>query len=507
MVCKKLASITTVFLLVCSSFTGIHPSKNNESHWFTAQFENVLGTSMDIAVQTRSELIADKATEIAIAEIKRLSVILNSYNSESELSKWTKTRGIPVKVSADLMEVMQLFDQWNLQTDGAIQAGYEEIANVWKGAAAKKQRPDAAILEEATRKAQQQHWQLDPSAKTAIHLTDVPLVFNSFTKSYIIQKAVRAAKNLPGVLSINLNIGGDAVVAGDEAAELPITNPFHAAANDAPLATIHVSNKAVATSGNYRRGFTLLGKWYSHIIDPRTGMPAEEIVSATVVAQDAVVAGALATAFTILLPEQSKQLAARYSGVAYLLVDKNGNKITSDNWTEDAPATIQSNALLDHVMADQGWNKGYTLQIDLEVARVSEQFVHRPFVAVWVQDANQKPIRLLSVWFNKPKWLRDLREFFKNYGANFSPGAFSMSAASGATRSAGKYSIVWDGKDEAGNYVPPGTYSIQIEAAREHGTYQIMSGNIECSKKPTTISIPGNIEIAGATLSYINTAK
>ena len=215
MVCKKLASITTVFLLVCSSFTGIHPSKNNESHWFTAQFENVLGTSMDIAVQTRSELIADKATEIAIAEIKRLSVILNSYNSESELSKWTKTRGIPVKVSADLMEVMQLFDQWNLQTDGAIQAGYEEIANVWKGAAAKKQRPDAAILEEATRKAQQQHWQLDPSAKTAIHLTDVPLVFNSFTKSYIIQKAVRAAKNLPGVLSINLNIGGDAVVAGD----------------------------------------------------------------------------------------------------------------------------------------------------------------------------------------------------------------------------------------------------------------------------------------------------
>ena len=503
---KKLLLIAFVFLLVCSSFTGTHPSVNKESQWFVAQYENVLGTSMDISVKTRDESIADKATELAIAEIKRLSGLLSAYDAGSELSKWTKTRGIPVKVSGELMEVLQLFDQWHQQTDGAIQSGYEEIAIVWKGAAAQQQMPDVASLREATRKAQQQHWQLNPVAGTATHLTDVPLVLNTFTKSYIIQKAVAAAQKLQGVLSINLNIGGDVVVAGDDAVTVPITNPFHSAGNELPLANIQVINKAVATSGNYRRGVNIQGTRYSHIIDTRTGWPAADIVSATVIAKDAVLAGALATAFTILSPEQSKQIAARYSAVEYLLIDKNGKIIISDTWSGPIPAAIQP-IKSDISSADQLWNKGYILQIDLEVARISEQFVHRPFVAIWVQDANQKPIKLLSVWFNKPKWLRDLREFFKNYGANFSPGAFSMSASAGATRSAGKYSIVWDGKDEAGNYVPPGTYAIQIEAAREHGTYQMMSGSIECSKKPATITIPGNTEIAGATISYTNTVK
>ncbi|MBU3745117.1 MAG: DUF2271 domain-containing protein, partial [Sediminibacterium sp.] len=338
------------------------------------------------------------------------------------------------------------------------------------------------------------------------HLTDVPLVLNTFTKSYIIKKAVETATKLSGVQSVSLNIGGDVVVSGADVVTLPITNPFHAGGNEEPLTNLSVSNKAIATSGNYRRGVNILGKWYGHIIDPRTGWPVDNIASATVVASDAVIAGAMATAFTILSPEQSKQLAARYPGVEYLLVDKNGKIFASENWSGALPeskSTIEENITI----ADQGWNNGHQLQIDLEIARISEQFVHRPFVAVWVQDANQKPVKLLSVWFNKPKWLRDLREFYKNYGANFSPGAMAMSAAAGATRSAGKYSLVWDGKDESGNYVPAGTYTIQIEAAREHGTYQMMSGTIECGKKPAAVTLVGNIEIAAAAVAYVKAAK
>lgn len=506
MLSKKMLLLACMFMMVCSSFTEAPRKVLHTTNWFVAQYENVLGTSMDLSIKTSDEAIADRATEIAIAEIKRLSGIVSAYDTESELSKWCRTRGIPVKVSGELMEVLQLFDQWNQQTDGAIQAGYAAAADIWKQAAIAQQLPDATTLQSAVKKVQQQHWALNAAMGTATHISDVPLVLNTFTKSYIIQKAVRAVQTIPGVQSIQLNIGGDVVVAGDDVISLPISNPFHAAGNDIPLSTIQVANKAVATSGNYRRGLSILGKWYSHIIDPRTGWPADNIVSATVIDKDAVTAGALATAFTILSPEQCKQLAAHYNGLAYLLVDKQGKIYTSDTWAGTVPASTE-NLLSNDFNLDQGWNKGYSLQIDLEIARVAEQFVHRPFIAVWVQDANQKPVKLLSVWFNKPKWLRDLREFFKNYGANFSPGAFSMSAAAGATRSAGKYSIVWDGKDEAGNYVPPGTYSIQIEAAREHGTYQMMSGNIECGKKATTISVPGNIEIAGVTLSYAKSEK
>ncbi|MEI8110643.1 MAG: DUF2271 domain-containing protein [Chitinophagia bacterium] len=502
----KIFLTSVLMLLFCSSFLVSPTKKNNEYSWYTSQYENVMGTSMDVSVKSTNEMLAEQATAIMIAEIKRLSTILSAYQSQSELSRWIKTRGKPVKVSNELMEVLQLFDYWHQQTGGAIEAGYEEAAIVWKNAAKQQKMPGKADLATAISNMQQQHWNLDSVNGTATHLTDVPLVLNTFTKSYIIQKAVAAAKKSSGVQSVSLNIGGDVFVSGADAVALPVTNPFHAAGNDEPLLTLSVSNKAVATSGNYRRGVNILGKWYTHIIDPRTGWPVDNIVSATVVASDAVIAGAMATAFTILSPEQSKQLAAQYPGVEFLLVDKNGKIFASENWSGAMPGS-NPKPKGQVMIADQGWNKGHQLQIDLEIARISEQFVHRPFVAVWVEDANHKPVKLLSVWYNKPKWLRDLREFYKNYGANFSPGAMAMSAAAGATRSAGKYSLVWDGKDEAGNYVPAGVYTIQIEAAREHGTYQIMSGAIECGKKLATVTLAGNIEIAAASLSYVKAEK
>jgi thiamine biosynthesis lipoprotein len=80
-----------------------------------------------------------------------------------------------------------------------------------------------------------------------------------------------------------------------------------------PLDKLMISNKAVATSGNYRRGQLINGKWYSHIIDPRTGEPAGEVISATVVSPNATDAGALATAMNVLTPAESASTCSNCS--------------------------------------------------------------------------------------------------------------------------------------------------------------------------------------------------
>ena len=77
-----------------------------------------------------------------------------------------------------------------------------------------------------------------------------------------------------------------------------------------------------------------------------------------------------------------------------------------------------------------------------------------------------------------------------------------FSSTSSATRSPGKYTIKWDGKDDKGNYVKPGKYTVCIEAAREHGTYQIMKQEVECNETPKLINLTGNVEIAAANLEY-----
>ena len=111
-----------------------------------------------------------------------------------------------------------------------------------------------------------------------------------------------------------------------------MVDPRADAENSDPLAVLHVGDRAVATSGNYRRGYEIGGQHYSHIVDPRTGRTAEGVIGATVVAPHAVDAGALATAFCVLSPEESRKLAASVPGAEYLLVGSNGVQYVSAGW-------------------------------------------------------------------------------------------------------------------------------------------------------------------------------
>ena len=71
-----------------------------------------------------------------------------------------------------------------------------------------------------------------------------------------------------------------------------------------------------------------------------------------------------------------------------------------------------------------------------------------------------------------------------------------------ATRGGGKYTIQWDGKDNAGKLVPAGKYTIYVEAAREHGSYQLMHQEMDFDVAPAKVALKGGTEISGAELDY-----
>jgi hypothetical protein len=81
-------------------------------------------------------------------------------------------------------------------------------------------------------------------------------------------------------------------------------------------------------------------------------------------------------------------------------------------------------------------------------------------------------------------------------------GSQIVDAVTTATRSAGKYTLVWDGKDNTGKPVRAGAYTVCIEAAREHGTYQIIRQDVDFSGTPKHIDLPGGTEINVASLDY-----
>ena len=101
-----------------------------------------------------------------------------------------------------------------------------------------------------------------------------------------------------------------------------MADPHAPAENMPPIAVVRLRGEALATSGGYRRGFEMGGHTVSHILDPRTGRPARQVASASVVAPDCATADALSTAFNVLAPAESVALAEIYLSGCYRITQK-----------------------------------------------------------------------------------------------------------------------------------------------------------------------------------------
>ena len=494
-----LTSLLGVLLFVCC-LDGESSSAKGERQ-FTFHHENVLGTSLELKFVASSPAEAERAEAAALAEIDREAKILSAYDAGSEFSRWMKTSQQPVAVSPELFEVLNLFDQWRGRTGGALNPSAEVVSRVWKAAAAKQQLPSAKELAAAAETAQQKHWTLDAATRTATQLSNAPLALNSFAKSYIVSRAADAAMKAAQLRGAVVNIGGDLVVRGQLTEPVAIADPKSDAENSDPMTKVLIRNRAVATSGNYRRGVQIGDRWYSHIVDPRTAQPVDHIISATVVAPNAADAGALATSFCVLTPEESLKLAASLPGVECLLVTRNGEQLASRGWNAlEAPRKVAAVAAAPGV---QTFDASFELIINLELAHLEAQRARRPFVAVWIEDKDKFPVRTVALWFDKARWLPDLKSWYRGDRLRaMAEGTDITSSVSSATRSPGKYTLKWDGKDDKGKLVKPGKYTVLIEAAREHGTYQLIRQEMDFSGVPKQINLPGNVEITSASLDY-----
>jgi thiamine biosynthesis lipoprotein len=298
-------------------------------------------------------------------------------------------------------------------------------------------------------------------------------------KAYILDSALRRA----GASGLLLNIGGDIVTAGAMEWRIAVADPLASHENDAPLTHVLIKNEAVATSGISERG--------RHIVDPRTGVARQGIRSATVIAQDSITANALATALCVVDPEEGMEVAGATPNAHALIVSDNGREFRSPGFARyEQPSRIR------RVMAS-GWPAGYEVSIGLTLKTVQMMRVRRPYVAVWAEDANGKLVRNIEAWANKPKYYPELDDWWKINGRSY-----DVSSITKPTRDPGKYRLVWNGVDDRGQPVPPGTYQIVVETNREHGSYYKRNTSILCGPKPSSASLPETPEFETVAIAY-----
>jgi hypothetical protein len=112
-------------------------------------------------------------------------------------------------------------------------------------------------------------------------------------------------------------------------------------------------------------------------------------------------------------------------------------------------------------------------------------------------------VRTLALWFRKPRWLPDLRQWYRDDQMRSQAGRTDISqTVSSATRPAGSYTLKWDGKDNEGRPVKAGKYTICIEAAREHGGYDIQRQELNFDSKEQRVTLPAANELGAVTLDY-----
>lgn len=462
--------------------------------------EHVLGTSFHLAVHATPEAAAKVETAI-VREIDRLSLVLSTYDPKSEIERLSRP-GAAQPASFDLRAVLRSAEFWMERSKGVFHPGVAVFADLWRQAAARGETPKDEDLASA-RKALPEHlWRVDDKAQTIDVLSAAHPTIDALAKGYILDRAAEAGR-AAGAADFVLMIGGDTVVSGTTPELLAVADPRTPADNAAPLGKIRVRGRAVATSGAYARGVDILGKHYSHIFDPRTGRPAEAVLQATVVAPNAVDADAVATILSILAPPDGLAFVATLSRVDCLVVDRAGKQHASPGWAKLAlPA--------DAVSATPGpWPDHGEVAVRFEIAKPESGGrggYRRPYVAVWVEDVDDRPVRTLCLWVERERWIPDLRRWGRLYDGRYDEAA----PVTRATRAPGRYDLIWDGRDDRGNALPRGAYTIVVEAVREHGGYEILKLEVQVDGRTfekTATGSGGELESAGAVYRTRKDAK
>jgi FAD:protein FMN transferase len=507
-------------LLLCLVGGFLRPAAGEK---YVFHHEHVLGTSLEIQVEADSSQVAAAAEERILAEIARQNAIFSSYDASSELSRWQLTQAEVVQVSPELFSIFQAAEEWRKQSRGAFNPATEAITKVWKEAATHNQLPARDKLKNAVRQVEEVHWRLDAANSTATHTSAAAISFNAIAKGYIVEAACKVGRGDGSqVRGLLINLGGDLRVSGDLVEQIAIADPFHDAVNAPPLANIFVREHAVATSGNYRRGFQIDGKWHSHIIDPRNGQPVTEIVSATVIAKSSVDADALATICNVLPTAESLALVESHAA-ACLLVSRDGEQHKSAGWEEfEQPQLYRFTAAVNDELARDELAQGpaqaddkkeekvglLELVVKIELPQPDRGGYRRPYVAIWLEDANDDAVRTGLLFMmtkgNGSNWHRNLNRWYKQDVLRRQNDKTDLiGTISSASRGPGEYKAVFDGKDDHGKPLKAGKYTLFIEAAREHGTYQIIRQPLELGDKPIdATSLKSNVEIKSASFEY-----
>ena len=322
---KKATNIFWLFLLAGGTIWIL--GRHNTTSPYQKDSGMIFGTLYNVTYQSDNNLKEDIETVL-----HRFDGSLSPFNDTSVISRINRNE--PIVPDSFFVNVFRRSQEISTQTHGAFDITVAPLVNAWGFGFKDGTFPDSLTIDSLL---QFTGWQKVHLNKNKCIEKDDPRLMldcSAVAKGYAVDVVANLLQQ-HGIRNFMVDIGGEVVVKGTN----PSNQPWHIGINkpvddslsvSGELQTVlHITDAAMATSGNYRNFYYKNGKKYAHTIDPRTGFPVQhEIFSATVIAPDCMSADAYATSFMVMGLEHAIQFLKKYPGIdAYLIYTTSDGKM------------------------------------------------------------------------------------------------------------------------------------------------------------------------------------
>ncbi len=285
-----------------------------------------MGTTYRVVAVDHSNRVEEAEVRSAVSTaLAEVNATMSNWDGSSEISRLNAVpAGVVTGTSPQLSRVMQAAADVNTASAGRFDTTVGPLIELWGfGAPGSRPMPSDAAIEQA--RAMSGHENSLEVGNGTVRKThaDAQVYLAGIGKGYGADHAGQAIEAL-GISDYMVEIGGDLYASGRNPDGLPwqigIESPNVAASG--VLGVVGVSGLGLASSGDYRNYFEVDGQRYSHLIDPATGRPVDHTTaSATVVADNAMLADAWSTAMLILGRERGLEIADQHN-VAVQFVER-----------------------------------------------------------------------------------------------------------------------------------------------------------------------------------------
>lgn len=283
--------------------------------------ESFMNTYFQIKVADSNENKAKSTVKEAFNEILRVEKKLSCYRYKNIIAEINKTG----KVTTDL-EVIELIKKslyFSQITDGAFDITVYPLIKLWNFK--KKKVPSKEQILSIVPLVNYKNIAIKGNIITT---KGTSFDLGGIAKGYAVDCAAKILKN-NGMKSGLVNGGGDLIVFGNKTWEIGLQHPRKP---DKVLEIIPLKDMAIATSGDYEKYFIKNNKRYHHIMNPKTGYPAEGCMSVTIIAKDATSADALATGIFVLGPKKGMNLIESLPDIEGIIISSQGEILVSSGF-------------------------------------------------------------------------------------------------------------------------------------------------------------------------------